>query len=274
MTLLSVLPELEHTGSLIVDDIQDDSRIRRGDVCLHVRYGMPLALNAGNLLYFLPMRLVNEHAHLDDRQKLRINGISNRIFVQAHFGQALDLEWSRAGGDDLIALATSEAHADRVLQMYAYKTGAFVAGLAEIACVIAGAGPEQARASLAFGESFGVAFQIVDDVRNFAGEADWTKITGEDLAQGKLSYVIARAIAMLAEPARTRLAVLLAARRRGEGASDVAEGIELIRRSARSPHARRSPKRCSRRPGPSSAGISRRAPRSDTWRSCAGACWS
>src|SRR5688572_14795181 len=46
--------ELIHTGSLVVDDIEDGSSTRRGRPALHVRYGLPLELNAGNWLYFWP----------------------------------------------------------------------------------------------------------------------------------------------------------------------------------------------------------------------------
>ncbi|HLN87524.1 MAG TPA: polyprenyl synthetase family protein, partial [Candidatus Limnocylindrales bacterium] len=50
--------ELIHAGSLIVDDIEDGSQMRRGTPALHVRHGVPLALNAGNWLYFWPFQLV------------------------------------------------------------------------------------------------------------------------------------------------------------------------------------------------------------------------
>ena len=50
--------ELIHAGSLVVDDIEDGSRIRRGKPALHIRYGLPIALNAGNWLYFWPFELI------------------------------------------------------------------------------------------------------------------------------------------------------------------------------------------------------------------------
>jgi geranylgeranyl pyrophosphate synthase len=57
---LSEILEAIHAGSLIVDDIQDGSRLRRGQETLHLRYGMPVALNAGNFLYFLPLQRLSE----------------------------------------------------------------------------------------------------------------------------------------------------------------------------------------------------------------------
>src|SRR4029434_9480222 len=52
--------EFIHAGSLIVDDIEDGSATRRGRPALHLRYSMPIALNAGNWLYFWPFDLFKE----------------------------------------------------------------------------------------------------------------------------------------------------------------------------------------------------------------------
>ena len=56
--LLPLLVELLHAGSLIVDDIEDGSTQRRGAPSLHQLYGVPVALNTGNWLYFAPMALI------------------------------------------------------------------------------------------------------------------------------------------------------------------------------------------------------------------------
>src|SRR5262245_7548627 len=55
---LGHIVELIHAGSMIVDDIEDGSLQRRGAPALHVLHGVPLALNTGNLLYFLPLALL------------------------------------------------------------------------------------------------------------------------------------------------------------------------------------------------------------------------
>ena len=54
----SELLEALHAASLIIDDIQDDSEQRRGEPTVHRKHGMPLALNAGNWLYFWPLQNV------------------------------------------------------------------------------------------------------------------------------------------------------------------------------------------------------------------------
>jgi geranylgeranyl pyrophosphate synthase len=49
------LTELIHNGSLIIDDIEDKSLMRRGDKCIHIKYGTDYAVNSGNLMYFAPI---------------------------------------------------------------------------------------------------------------------------------------------------------------------------------------------------------------------------
>src|SRR3989344_5716155 len=49
------IPELIHNGTIIVDDVQDNSTLRRGKPSLHIEYGVDIAVNAGNALYFLPL---------------------------------------------------------------------------------------------------------------------------------------------------------------------------------------------------------------------------
>jgi len=50
----TIIPELIHNGTLIADDVEDGSELRRGKPALHKLFGMDIALNAGNTLYFLP----------------------------------------------------------------------------------------------------------------------------------------------------------------------------------------------------------------------------
>ena len=57
---LTPLVELPHNGSLIIDDIEDSSDMRRGAPAVHLRFGEDMAINTGNLLYFLPLYLIDE----------------------------------------------------------------------------------------------------------------------------------------------------------------------------------------------------------------------
>jgi hypothetical protein len=71
--LSAAVSELNHTGSLIIDDIEDDSIIRRGEECIHLRYGIDTAINAGNTLYFLPYLLIANHPGLEASASRRMS---------------------------------------------------------------------------------------------------------------------------------------------------------------------------------------------------------
>jgi geranylgeranyl pyrophosphate synthase len=229
--MMCLLAELAHTGSLIIDDIEDASTVRRGGPTLHERYGVDVALNAGNTLYFLPTQLVKEHPLLDDRQKLEIYQIINDVYVRAHCGQGLDIYWSSHMSRDNLDRWMADTLSPKILQGYAYKTAAPIAGFAEIAAVIARVTPQVRAAASAFGRAFGVSFQILDDVRNFSSSPHWTKVAGEDLEAGKLTYVVVRALELLDAPGRERLIALLCRPKADRTAEEVAAGIDLVRAS-------------------------------------------
>ncbi|MBI4025547.1 MAG: polyprenyl synthetase family protein [Verrucomicrobia bacterium] len=229
--LLCVATELTHTGALIIDDIEDRSVMRRGDASIHLRYGLDVAINAANAAYFMPSLIIDSHKHLTDGQKLRLHEIMMKHFVRAHFGQGLDIYWSANATPAALEAWLADSLMPKILQMYAYKTGSAVAGITECAAVIAGASPEVTEAATAFSRSFGVAFQIIDDVHNFSESPKWRKSCGEDIAEGKVTYVICAAMRRLGHADRTRLMNILCSREGRKDPSMIAEGTDLVRRS-------------------------------------------
>ncbi|NND96221.1 MAG: hypothetical protein HKN47_02695 [Pirellulaceae bacterium] len=229
--LICNMSELIHTGALIIDDIEDQSELRRGQPCVHLRYGVDVALNAGNLLYFLPALSLLEHPKLTPEVRLRLHAIRERTMMSAHGGQNVDIYWSRKMNSDRLAQWLRDDLDDRILQMYAMKTGAGVMGLAEFAAVIADADSQTTTACIDFARDFAVAFQIVDDVHNFSTSKRWTKVCGEDLANGKLTFVVAKALRMLDAERSGRLRNILCCEQSRSDPANVRDGTELIRES-------------------------------------------
>lgn len=185
-----LLVELLHAGSLIVDDIQDDSPVRRGGPALHVLCGMPLALNTGNWLYFAAFELAGRLDLCASRSLTLYQSLSRCLF-RCHQGQALDLsiDVSTLRQRDLVALADAAA---------ALKTGALVGFAAELGAIAAGA-DDAARASLAsFGNELGVALQRLDDAGGLLCPERAQK-GHEDLACGRLTWVWGRLASELDE---------------------------------------------------------------------------
>jgi geranylgeranyl pyrophosphate synthase len=172
--------EFIHAGSLIVDDIEDGSTTRRGRPALHVRYPMPLALNAGNWLYFWPFDLLKEVAGSED-QLLQIYEACHRTLLRAHFGQAIDL------GAQIDSL-DQERVGEICLASMRLKTGALMG----LAALLGGAAAGGSRALLLilddFGRDLGIALQMFDDLGNLIGKCEPAK-RYEDMMLGRPSWV-------------------------------------------------------------------------------------
>ncbi|MCS6864582.1 MAG: polyprenyl synthetase family protein [Gemmataceae bacterium] len=176
---LPVVVELLHAGSLIVDDIEDDSVQRRGRAALHRQVGLPLALNAGNWLYFWPLSLLGRMGF-----PCSIEREMHRRAVDAvrrcHEGQALDLA-ARLGElhpSDIPAVAHT---------ISAWKTGSLMALAAELGAIAAKAEPAITDALALFGERLGVGLQMYNDLSELTGAAGPLKCT-EDLLHGRVTW--------------------------------------------------------------------------------------
>mmetsp|Transcript_6981 Transcript_6981/g.8413 ORF Transcript_6981/g.8413 Transcript_6981/m.8413 type:complete len:168 (-) Transcript_6981:410-913(-) len=88
------LTEIIHNGSLMIDDIEDGSELRRGEPCSYKKYGTDIAINAGNFMYFSPMLKLHEYVE-DPHQALALNRIFLEEMSAIHFGQAWDIQWHR-----------------------------------------------------------------------------------------------------------------------------------------------------------------------------------
>lgn len=176
---LPMLVELLHAGSLIIDDIEDDSKSRRGKPALHLMVGVPLALNAGNWLYFFPHSLLEQLA-LSPPVELEVRRVIERGVLRCHYGQALDL------GTRLGSLAQREVH-DVVSVSTRLKTGSLLELAGELGAAAAGAPPELRKEFGQFGRSYGVALQMLDDVSGLFEERRAHK-GHEDLLNGRPTW--------------------------------------------------------------------------------------
>lgn len=70
---IAALCEIVHNGTLIVDDIEDSSEVRRGDKCVHLIYGIDISINAGNLMYFAPLNSLLKSDKYSNELKLKFS---------------------------------------------------------------------------------------------------------------------------------------------------------------------------------------------------------
>jgi octaprenyl-diphosphate synthase len=197
---LSPLVEFSHNASLIHDDIEDNSEERRGRPAVHILYGTDAAINGGCFLYFLPLICIEAWAEglpavpvpdvLAER-KARIYALWGKYMRKLHLGQAMDIHWHR----DFASLPGLEEYHT----MCRLKTGclarfAAVLGVNAAAAVSQGGVSGEAERDLAerlgeAAESFGVGFQILDDVKNLTTGIPGKK-RGDDVVEGKKSLPI------------------------------------------------------------------------------------
>lgn len=176
---LPLLVEILHAGSLIVDDIEDGSAYRRGRPALHCQYGVPLALNAGNWLYFWPQALLRRLG-LSDQKELALHRLVTNTLMQCHQGQALDLS-VRIG-------ELAQRDIPRVVSMTTrLKTGSLMQLAASVGAIAAGAQPEHCQAIARFGQRLGSCLQMLDDIGGITSDRRCHK-GHEDLLLGRPTW--------------------------------------------------------------------------------------
>jgi geranylgeranyl pyrophosphate synthase len=195
------MPELLHVGSLIVDDVEDCSDVRRGGPTCHRLYGQSRAINAGSAAYFLAEPPVSRD-DLPAEAKLRIYRLYFDAMRAGHAGQALDLE----GLSDEAEIAVESGNAleleRQVLAVHRLKTAVPAGMMARVGAILGGGSDAQIEALGDFFEAVGLAFQIVDDVLNLRGFEGDLKQRGEDIRQGKITLPIAVGFSRLELEAR------------------------------------------------------------------------
>jgi len=177
---LSCLVELLHAGSLIIDDIEDDSTLRRGAPCLHREVGLARALNVGNWLYFVAISLIDQ-LDCDLTIKASLYQAVLRVMLRCHQGQALDVTHDVTGlerGDvrRLTELSTS------------LKSGALVGLSIQLSGIYLGLSESECQSLYRFGESLGTCLQMYDDYSSIALPQKYHK-GYEDLSKGRLTWV-------------------------------------------------------------------------------------
>lgn len=208
--------EMFHNFTLIHDDIEDGSQLRRGRPCLHIKHGVPLALNAGDGLFMMVWReaIGIGGGKRDDAQRRLLDA-----FTQVLEGQAVELGWHQEGKWDV-----SEAE---YLQMVRGKTGALISVSCEVGALLGGADDAKCAAMSRFGMGMGVGFQIIDDVLNIIGEEKkYRKEIGGDVREGKRTLITMWALSALPTKKRARLSGLL--RKKNKSNHDVLEAIALL----------------------------------------------
>lgn len=185
------IPEILHNGTIIVDDVEDEATMRRGEPALHHVYGQDVALNAGNAMYFLPLKvLTHDPADLPAETRLAAYEMLMDELNRTHLGQGMDICWHNE--------RDVRVGREEYLEMCACKTGCLGRIVARLAAIITERSAEVEAHVAAYAERTSVAFQIGDDildVENSLGRAgEFGKEFGNDIREGKKTLLVIHAI--------------------------------------------------------------------------------
>lgn len=172
--------EYLHLGSLIIDDIQDGSDVRRSGQALHRMLGTPHALGVGNWLYFYSLRILS-NLELNEDQLNALYDVYAETVEIAHYGQILDL----CVKIDRVPYSQIEALSQECMR---YKTGSIVMLALVLGALVGGADAVRLNAVEQLGYALGIYLQRMNDIGNCAGSFDLEK-KWEDLIQWKPSYI-------------------------------------------------------------------------------------
>ena len=202
--------ETVHNFTLVHDDIMDDDEVRRGRNAVHIEYGLPTAINAGDAMLAIAFERLVQAENLDHED---IPALVNRVawmVRRVSEGQQLDIEFEDR-------LNVSE---DDYLEMIEGKTAVMFWICAEIGASISGADDETVQLMAEWGKALGLCFQLMDDVIDVLSDsATLGKPAGSDIAQGKRTLMIIHAMQQPDGPVKERLMAVLG---KGEEVSEAA----------------------------------------------------
>ena len=216
--------EAFHKASLIHDDIEDDDAFRYGAPTLHRQYGVGPAINVGDYLVGLGYRLVSR-----ERKALGAETAADILdkLADAHLklseGQGAELLWRDAADKALTPLDA--------LKIYALKTApAFEAALYG-GVRLAGPAEKYEKTVADFSRHLGVAFQVLNDLKDWAGDENNKLVSGQDVLAARPTLLLALALEGLPEGGRAELLGLISAAREHDSPDDTAaaDTVERVR---------------------------------------------
>lgn len=196
--------ELIHTFSLIHDDIMDKDEMRRGKPSVHVLWGEPMAILAGDTLFSKAFENVLETDTRNVPPQRTVNALKTVVdsCIKICEGQALDIGFE----------GKLDVKEEEYLEMIYKKTAALIAASTKAGAIIGGGTEEQIEALSEYGRLIGLAFQIQDDYLDVASEAEEIgKPVGSDIVEGKMTLMVVHALANASEEDKNKLISILEA---------------------------------------------------------------
>ncbi|UCH57863.1 MAG: polyprenyl synthetase family protein [Candidatus Bathyarchaeota archaeon] len=180
--------EILHNFTLVHDDIMDNDALRRGAPTVHAKWGVPVAIASGDLLFAKVYEAIvraSIEGNLTCDNVLACIERVNYATMAICEGQVLDVTYPR----------TVDVSEEDYVFMVGGKTSALFKACAEVGAIIGGGDSEQVERVGSFAWNAGIAFQIVDDILGAtADEKTLGKPVGSDLREGKKTLIVIHAL--------------------------------------------------------------------------------
>jgi len=167
---LAAVVEFIHTATLLHDDVVDESSLRRGRATANALFGNAASVLVGDFLHSRSFQMMTS---LNDMRVMQILSDATNVIAEGEVLQLLNMHDPDVSEESYLTVIRS-------------KTAKLFEASAELGALVAGATDEQIAAAGEYGRSLGTAFQLIDDVLDYAGDAtEIGKNVGDDLREGK-----------------------------------------------------------------------------------------
>ena len=167
---LAAVIEFIHTATLLHDDVVDESSLRRGRQTANAMFGNAASVLVGDFVYSRAFQIM---VSINDMRVMRILADATNVIAEGEVLQLMNMH------DPDVTEA-------RYLQVIRSKTAKLFESAAQLGALVAGASDTDIEAAAEYGRSIGTAFQLIDDVLDYSGDAKETgKNVGDDLREGK-----------------------------------------------------------------------------------------
>ena len=167
---LAAVVEFIHTATLLHDDVVDESSMRRGRQTANALFGNAASVLVGDFLHSRSFQMM---VALDNMRVMQILSDATNVIAEGEVLQLLNMH-------------DPDLSEESYLEVIRCKTAKLFEAAAELGALIAGASEQDIEAAGEYGRSLGTAFQLIDDVLDYAGDADEIgKNVGDDLREGK-----------------------------------------------------------------------------------------
>ena len=176
---MAAVVEFIHTATLLHDDVVDESTLRRGNITANAKFGNPASVLVGDFLYSRAFQMMVE---VQSMRIMQVLAEATNVIAEGEVMQLMNMHNA----------ALDEAG---YLQVIRSKTAKLFEASSRVGAILSGADRQTEEACAEYGQALGTAFQVIDDVLDYAGDAALMgKNLGDDLREGKATLPLIAAM--------------------------------------------------------------------------------